>query len=129
VARYETILIDAESMLDGAARQVAALVGSRPKRGTDATGADYWSIELPSGVVGWVATADYEDDRGMPLSQYRFEIDIGDPEKDVARQESAARELYDRLVASTDWPLLLTFNDLQRRVDSREIKPVARQRP
>lgn len=67
---------------------------------------------MPAGTVGHVAQADYEDDRGMPLSRYRFEVDVADPGRDVTRQEAAARELFDKLVAATSWPLLLAFDDL-----------------
>lgn len=120
MARYETILIDAESTLDEVAREVAKLVGGVARPQTDATGAVYWSIPLTSGAIGHVAPADYEDDHGMPLSRYRFEVDVGDPGREVTRQERAARELYDRLVAATPWPLLLAFDDLQERVASRD---------
>lgn len=125
MARYETILVDADSTLDEVAGEVARIVGRVARPQTDATGAAYWSIPLPAGAVGHVARADYEDDHRMPLSQYRFEVGVVDPGRDVARQESAARELYDALAASTQWPLLLTFDDLQQRVASRDVQPAA----
>ncbi len=128
MARYETILIAAESTLDHIASQVAAAVGGDATAGTDPSGEARWAIRLPSGAVGWVAAADYEDDRGMPLSGYRFEVDVGDPNRDVARQEMAARDLYERLVEATEWSLLLTFNDLQQRIAGREAKPATSQR-
>jgi len=74
------------------------------------------------GSVGSVARADYEDDHGMPLSRYRFEVDVADPWRDLTRQEVAAREPYDRLVAATPWPLPLAFDDLRERVASRDVQ-------
>jgi len=123
-------LIDAESTLDEVARAVAAAVNSDAQPGTDSTGSPFWTVQLPSRAMGFIGRADYEDDHGMPLSRYGFEVDIGDPGRNVRRQERAARQLYEGLVAATPWSLLLTFDDLQQRIARRDVQASAeRTRP
>jgi hypothetical protein len=67
----------------------------------------------------------FEDDRDMPVSRYRWWIEVRDLDKDQARQAQAAARVFEVLKRQHRWDLLL-IHDMQRLVDSYVPRPHAR---
>jgi hypothetical protein len=117
MARHEQVMISTDASYEDVVSTIADALES-PTVTTNTNG--YAVVRFPAArtaVVIEPAAGEYEDDQGMPLSQYEYLIDIwvrGSGYDGYAAQMAAAREVFDRLAAATDWRLLLAFNDLQR---------------
>lgn len=110
------------------AARVGQIVGRPPAKVVDDYDVEEWALRLGDGDQAFIAVADLEDDRGMPLSRYRYLAQVQsvrDGRRDYDAQERVARGLYDRLTAATDWALLLAFNDGQQFVACRDVSAAA----
>ncbi len=67
---------------------------------------EYWVVEVET-------SHGYEDDFGIPFSEYPIAITIRDLEGDKQREESAARSIFDNLASVGGYSQLLVF-DLQK---------------
>lgn len=125
MARFENVLIDTTEPLTAVAATIGEIVGHEPARVPNdhiVEDDEEWFVRLDGSSSVFLAVAGLDDDRDMPLSRYRYLVQVqtiaGD-KRDHAGQTRAARQLYDRLAAATDWPLLLAFNDAQEFVARR----------
>lgn len=109
MSRYENVLVDADLPLPAFAARIAGVAGSPVEEHGDA-----FRVDLDDTTSGFVAVADLDDEPHAPFSRYRYLIEVQsvrDGRRDFAAAQQAARRLYERLAAATDWPLLLAFHD------------------
>jgi hypothetical protein len=83
------------------------LVASTLSTDAVATGESY-QFQAGDALVE-VYAIDLVEDNGVDWSRFAFEVAVDAEDCDV--QERVARDLYDRLVAVTDWALVLSFDE------------------
>lgn len=128
MSRFENVLADTDLALDEFAGRIGGIVGSEPERMEDVAGDAYYLIQLGTRTSAILDVADLADERGIPFSRYRYLVEVQsvrDGRRDDQAQMAAARGLYDRLAAETDWPLLLAFRDGAELIAQRDARAAA----
>jgi hypothetical protein len=115
MSRYEDVLIDTDAGIDVVAARIEELLGSEFQI-VDGSVEPQRALVLGERRYAWLDDADFVDEPGLPFSEFRYllEVRAGERTDSADDQEQLAHEVYDRLVAGTDWRLMLLFNDLQR---------------
>lgn len=121
----DSILIRTERPADAVAATIGRVLDASYDQASSAAG-DFsgWGFDLGDSV-GWLDRVDYvdEDTISVPLSSYQLELQI--EAKHGGAASAAARRVYRRLVAGTDWGLALFGNDVQQLLDARAVVTAA----
>lgn len=108
----DNVLIGREANAEQIRATLVSILG--PQTGPD-------SFLVTASVVADLANGvELEDERGVPLSKFTHILEVRSTvSHDLRSQESAARQIYETLAKATDWPLLLTKDDVSEVVASR----------
>lgn len=125
MSRFKQVVIDTEEPIESVVDTLVRVLGVEVLE-RDARPAVLAADDTSAVLKG---DADLDNSLGMPLSEFGYVLDLWtrpDPRLDgYARQEAAARQVYEQLVAGTPWRLLLAFDDLQQEVARRDAAAAA----
>ena len=125
MSRWEGVLIDSEESIEAVARVIEEVIGARFTH--DREGDLIASFGRTAGA--WLRDADFDDEPGLPLSNYQYVLLIRDTDHAgthyYATQENTARRVYNTLVTATAWRLWLLFDDMQVSVARRNAHTAA----
>jgi hypothetical protein len=116
VSAYHYLFIRTDLTTEDFLNDVAAATGSPVLSLGDEVSEDIdYASEVGSAAVDIALRHDFEDEPDIPMSEYPIHLAVRDYERDMDRQETTARAIFDSLCSRGKYSVMLVF-DLQRLV-------------
>lgn len=116
MSAYHYLFIRTDLATEDFLGDVAAATGSPVVSVGDEASEDVdYASKVGSAAVDIVLRHDFDDEPEMPMSEYPIHLAVRDYERDLDRQETAARTIFDLLCSRGKYSVMLVF-DLQRLV-------------
>jgi hypothetical protein len=116
VSAYHYLFIRTDLTTEDFLNDVAAATGSPVVSVGDGMSEDVdYASEVDFAAVDIVLRHDFDDEPDIPMSEYPIYLAVRDYERDLDRQETTARTIFDSLCSRGKYSVMLVF-DLQRLV-------------